>query len=171
MRDLNWDLLQLQRRAGDDGSHATRWDRFYALAQMADALHEAGYRGLRAKGLKGKHIEALVRHWRHRRLSDATLMNRMAHVRWWADQVGKANLVGSKPEYGIGPRSHVSDGTKRRDLDEAKLARVNDVVAQCGDLFRPLWLIGRLMNDLSGNCCPVHYGLPERQPAVYVTRA
>ena len=127
MRDLNWDLLQLQRRAGDDGSHATRRDRSYALAQMADALHEAGYRGLRAKGLKGKHVEALVRHWRDRRLSDATIMNRMAHVRWWADQVGKANLVGSNAEYGIRPRSHVSDGTKRRDLDEAKLARVKDV--------------------------------------------
>ena len=127
MRDLNWDLLQLQRRAGADGSHATRRDRSYALAQMANALHEAGYRGLRAKGLKGKHVEALVRHWRQRRLSDATLMNRMAHVRWWAERVGKANLVGSNAQYGIGPRSHVSDGTKRRGLDEAKLARVNDV--------------------------------------------
>ena len=63
MRDLNWDLLQLQRR-DPDGSHATRRDRSYALARMADALHEAGYRGLRAKGLKGKHVEALVRHWR-----------------------------------------------------------------------------------------------------------
>ena len=61
MRDLNWDLLQLQRRDAD-GSHATRRDRSYALARMADALHEAGYRGLRAKGLKGKHVEALVRH-------------------------------------------------------------------------------------------------------------
>ena len=94
---------------------------------MANALHEAGYRVLRAKGLKGKHVEALVRHWRDRRLSDATIMNRMAHLRWWADQVGKANLIGSNAHYCIGPRSHVSDGAKRRDLDEAKLARVNDV--------------------------------------------
>ena len=74
MRDLNFDLLQLQRRAGADGSHATRRDRSYALAQMANALHEAGYRGLRAKGLKGKHVEALVRHWRDRSLSDATII-------------------------------------------------------------------------------------------------
>ena len=40
---------------------------------------------------------------------------------------GKANLVRSNAEYGIGRRSHVSDGTKRRGLDEAKLTRVNDV--------------------------------------------
>ena len=111
MRDVNRDLLQLQRRAGDDGSHATRRDRRYALAQMANTLHELGYRSLRAKGLKGKHIEALVRHWFDRRLSHATMMNRMAYVRWWAKQVGKADIVKSSADYGIRPRSHVSDGT------------------------------------------------------------
>ena len=126
MRDLNWDLLQLQRRAGDDGSHATRRDRSYALAQMANTLHDSGYRGLRAGGMKPKHIEALVRDWSDRGLSHATMMNRMAHVRWWADQIGKANMVKSNADYGILPRSHVSDGTKRRDLDEAKLALVRD---------------------------------------------
>ena len=126
MRDLNWDLVQLQRRAGDDGSHATRRDRSYALARIADALHEAGYRGLRAKGLKGKHVEALVRHWRAGRLSDATIMNRMAHLRWWAERVGKDNLVKPNADYGIRARSHVSDGTKRRHLDTEKLTRVKD---------------------------------------------
>ena len=125
MRDLNWDLLQLQRRAGE-GSHGTRRDRSYALAQMANALHDAGYVGLRAKGLKGKHIEALVRDWSDRGLSHATMMNRMAHLRWWADQVGKSGIVKTNAEYGIRPRSHVSDGAKRRDLDEAKLALVKD---------------------------------------------
>ena len=129
MRGLNWDLLQLQRRAGE-GSHGTRRDRAYALAQMANSLHEAGYRGLRAGGLKGKHIDALVRDWYHgglsRGLSHATMMNRMAHLRWWADQVGKKNMVKSNADYGIRPRSHVSDGAKRRDLDEAKLSLVKD---------------------------------------------
>ena len=125
VRDLNWDLVQLlQWRAGDDGSHATRRDRSYAPARMADALHEAGYRSLWAKGLRGKYVEALVRHGRTGRVSDATIMNRMAHVRWWAERIGKANLVKPNAEYGIRPRSHVSDGTRRRDLDAAKLARV-----------------------------------------------
>ena len=101
-------------------------DRAYALAQMANTLHGLGYGGLRANGLKGKHIEALVRDWSDRGLSDATMMNRMARVRWWADRVGKGNLVKPNAEYGIEPRSHVADGTKRRDLDDAKLAPVKD---------------------------------------------
>ena len=126
MRDLNWDLLRLQRREGHVGSHATRRDRSYALAQMANALHELGFRGLRAEGLKPRHVEALVRHWREGGLSHATMMNRMAHVRWWADRVGKGGMVGTNAGYGILPRSHVSDGTRRRDLDESRLARVRD---------------------------------------------
>ena len=51
MRKLNWDLLQLQK-GSRDGSHGTRRERSYALAQMANTLHEEGYRGLRARNLK-----------------------------------------------------------------------------------------------------------------------
>ena len=126
MRDLNWDLLQLQRRAGEAGSHGTRRDRSWALAQMANALHDLGHRGLRAEGLKPRHVEALVRHWKDGGPSDATMMNRMAHLRWWADRVGKGGMVRPNADYGMRPRSHVSDGTRRRDLDAERLARLRD---------------------------------------------
>ena len=125
MRKLNWDLLQLQE-GRPDGSHGMRRDRMYALAQMANTLHEEGYRGLRAKGLKGKHIEALVRVWFRRGLAHGTMENRMVFVRWWADAVGKPNIVKSNAEYGIRKESPVSDGTKRRDLTAEKLALVKD---------------------------------------------
>ena len=125
MRKLNWDLLQLQK-GSRDGSHGTRRERSYALAQMANTLHEEGYRGLRARNLKGRHVEALVREWFRRGLSHATMKNRLAHVRWWAHKVGKPNVVKSNAGYGLGPRSQVSDGTRRRDLDAEKLARVKD---------------------------------------------
>ena len=46
MRDLNYDLKRLQA-AYDDGSHGTRTARSYALAQIADTLHDLGFRGLR----------------------------------------------------------------------------------------------------------------------------
>ena len=72
MRKLNWDLLQLQK-GSRDGSHGTRRERSYALAQMASTLHEEGYRGLRARNLKGRHVEALVREWFRRGLSHAIM--------------------------------------------------------------------------------------------------
>ena len=125
MRKLNYDLWQLQQ-GKRDGSHGTRRDRSYALAQMANTLHERGFPGLRARNLKGKHIEALARDWFDRGLADATMMNRMAHVRWWAKEIGKPNIVKPNAGYGIGQRSHVSDGAKRRDLDAEKLKLVKD---------------------------------------------
>ena len=126
MRKLNWNLVQLQK-GQRDGSHGTRRDRKYALAQMAHTLHEDGYRGLRARSLKGKHIEALVRDWFRRGLAHGTMANRMAFVRWWADEVGKPNIVKSNAEYGIvKDKGRVLDGTKRRDLVAEKLALVKD---------------------------------------------
>ena len=59
MHQLHFDLLRLLE---DDrqGSHGSRRARRYVLAQEAETLHRLGYRGLRAKGLKGRHIGALV---------------------------------------------------------------------------------------------------------------
>ena len=104
MRKLNWDLLQLQK-GSRDGSHGTRRERSYALAQAAEALHQLGYRGLRAKGLKGRHIEALVAEWRRQGLTDGTVKNRMAHLRWLARKIGKPGIVRrDNASYGVGAR-------------------------------------------------------------------
>ena len=72
MRDLNFDLKRLQA-AHDDGSHGTRTARSYALAQAADTLHELGFKGLRATGLRRKHVVALVREWKRQGRSIGTM--------------------------------------------------------------------------------------------------
>ena len=63
MRQLNFDLLRLLE---DDrqGSYGSRRARRYVLAQAAETLHQLGYQGLRARGLKSRHIEAVVEGWR-----------------------------------------------------------------------------------------------------------
>ena len=72
MRQLHFDLLRLLE---DDrqGSHGSRRARRYVLAQAAETLHRLGYRGLRARGLKGRHIEALVAEWHRQGLADGTM--------------------------------------------------------------------------------------------------
>ena len=87
MRDLNFDLKRLEKAHGD-GSHGTRVARSYALAQMANALHDLGFKGLRATGLKRKHAVALVREWKRQGRSIGTMKNRTAHLRWWAERIG-----------------------------------------------------------------------------------
>ena len=104
MRQLNFDLLRL---LADDrqGSHGSRRARRYVLAQAAETLHRLGYRGLRATGLKGRHVEALVGEWRRQGLTDGTIKNRMAHLRWLARRIGKPGIVRrDNASYGIGAR-------------------------------------------------------------------
>ena len=104
MRQLNFDLLRLLE---DDrqGSHGSRRARRHVLAQAAETLHRLGYRGLRARGLKGRHVEALVREWRRQGLSEGTIKNRMAHLRWLARRIGKPGILRKdNAAYGIGSR-------------------------------------------------------------------
>ena len=125
MRDLNYDLKRLQA-AHDDGSHGTRTARSYALAQMANTLHDLGFKGLRATGLKRKHVVALVREWKRQGRSVGTMKNRTAHLRWWAERIGRPGVVPSNGELGIANREYVTNEDKSVVLDPEKLALVKD---------------------------------------------
>ena len=125
MRDLNFDLKRLQK-AHDDGSHGTRTARSYALAQFADTLHELGFKGLRATGLRRKHVVALVKEWKRQGRSIGTMKNRTAHIRWWAKRVGRPGVVPSNGELGIANREYVTNEDRSAVLDLEKLARVKD---------------------------------------------
>jgi len=125
VRDLNFDLKRLQKAHGD-GSHGTRTARSYALAQTADTLHELGFKGLRATGLRRKHVVALVREWRRQGRSIGTMKNRTAHIRWWAKRVGRPGVVPSNGELGIANREYVTNDDRSAVLDPEKLARVKD---------------------------------------------
>ena len=101
MRDLNHQLKQLCRR-NRDGSYATQRDRERILSLIADQLHALGFRGMSARSLKPKHIEALVMQLRREELSVGTLKNRMATLRWWAQKVDRQNVIArSNAQYGI----------------------------------------------------------------------
>ena len=81
MRDLNYQLKKLCRQCRE-GSYATQVKRERMLTLMANQLHELGYRGMTARSLKPKHVEALVERWFDEELSIGTIKNRMAVIRW-----------------------------------------------------------------------------------------
>ena len=126
MRDLNYDLKHLQA-PHDDGSHGTRTARSYALAQIPDTLHGLGFKGLRATGLKRKHVVALVGEWKRQGRSIGTMKNRMAHVRWWAKHIGRPGVVPVNAALGIANREYVTNEDRSVVLDPDKLALVKDV--------------------------------------------
>ncbi|MGV6474705.1 phage integrase N-terminal domain-containing protein [Azotobacter vinelandii] len=125
MDDLTYTLRQLCLR-NRDGSHATQADRQRSLSLAARQLREAGFRQMRATSLKGKHVEALLQRWQAEGLSVGTLKNRMAHLRWWAEKVGKAGILpADNTKLGIPERRYMTNENKARELGD-RLDRITD---------------------------------------------
>jgi integrase len=126
MRDLNYQLKQLCRQCRE-GSYGTQSKREWMLSQMANQLHELGYRKMTPRSLKPKHIEALLKHWRGQELSTGTIKNRMAVIRWWANKVDKRNVVArSNEHYGIPDRRFVTNESKAKSVTRHQLDKVRD---------------------------------------------
>jgi len=125
MDDLTYTLRQLCLR-NRDGSHATQADRQRSLNLAARQLREAGFRQMRATSLKGKHVEALLQRWQAEGLSAGTIKNRMAHLRWWAEKVGKAGILpADNTRLGIPDRRYVTNESKAKELGDG-LHRIID---------------------------------------------
>jgi hypothetical protein len=126
MRDLNYQLKQLCRHCRE-GSHATQAKRERMLTLISNQLHNLGYRGMTARSLKPKHIEALLGLWREQDLSTGTIKNRMAAIRWWANKVDKRNVVArSNEHYGIPDRRFVTNESKAKTVTREQLGKVRD---------------------------------------------
>ncbi|WP_446027548.1 phage integrase N-terminal domain-containing protein [Lelliottia amnigena] len=126
MDDLTYGLQQLCRR-NRDGSFNTQADRLRGLTLVARQLNEAGFRRMNPRSLKGKHIEALVDRWQTEGLSTGTLKNRLAHLRWWAEKIGKAGVIpADNTQLGIAHRQPASNVNRARAL-ECSMDRVQDV--------------------------------------------
>ena len=126
MRNLNFELKLMCRR-NRDGSFATQRDRERVLDQVAGQLQELGYRHMVAASLKPKHVEALVERWQAEGLAIGTIKNRMAELRWWAEKIGKQNVIArDNDHYGIGNRRYVTNVSKARELSGTELGRITD---------------------------------------------
>ena len=126
MDKLQYQLKQICDR-NRDGSYATQANRARALSQFAAQLKDLGYRKMCPQSLKPKHVDALIAHWKNETISDATIKNRMAHLRWWAEKVNKASVVArNNAHYGIADRKFVTNENKGLKLDLDKLQNIKD---------------------------------------------
>ena len=126
MRDLNYQLKQLCRHCRE-GAYGTQAKRERMLTLVANQLHALGYRGMTARSLKPKHVEALAKHWFAEGLSIGPIKNRMAVIRWWAHKVDKQNVVARSNEYyGIPDRRFVTNESKAKTVTRSQLDKVRD---------------------------------------------
>jgi len=123
--DLTYGLRALCQR-NRDGSHATQADRLRSLTLISRQLREAGFRQMQPRSLKGKHVDALLERWQSEGLSGGTLKNRLAHLRWWGEKVGKAGVIpADNARLGIADRRFVTNENKAKELGDS-LQRVTD---------------------------------------------
>lgn len=116
MDDLTYTLRQLCHR-NRDGSHNTQADRMRSLALAARQLREAGFRQMKASSLKGKHVQTLLDRWQDEGLSSGTIKNRLSHLRWWAEKVGKSGILpADNTQLGVAERRYVTNVSKAREL-------------------------------------------------------
>lgn len=115
-----------------DGSFATQAARRYILSMCAEQLKAAGFYNLAPSGLKQKHVNALVSQWLKEKKGSGAIKNRMAHLRWWAEKIGKPNVIArDNSSYGIPDRVYVTNRSKALSLDKEKLAKVKDEFIRC----------------------------------------
>lgn len=110
-----------------DGSHATQANRHRMLQQVANQLHELGYKKMHASDLKGRHVQALVERWTREEIAPASIKNRMSALRWWAEKVGRSSVIAREnAHYGIPDRTYVTNKSKAQTVSEEALSKVKD---------------------------------------------
>ncbi len=131
MTPLEWDLQRVLNH-NRDGSRGTQYERKKMLMQFARDVHQLGFRGLRLRNLRHKHLEKVSAAWRTgkpegRPISNATLKNRLASLRWVLEKMGKSNLLpNSNRTLGIQVRTYIPEQSKAMTLTEDVLKRVTD---------------------------------------------
>ncbi|WP_075996622.1 phage integrase N-terminal domain-containing protein [Salaquimonas pukyongi] len=125
MDDLSMDLRRLCRRS-KNGSFGTRKNRERGLAAISLELKALGYKLPSARSLKPKHVTALVEKWQCADLGNDTIKNRLAWVRWWAENVNKASVVPRTNEE-LGIITRAVPANRAMVLEPSQLSRIRDV--------------------------------------------
>jgi integrase len=110
-----------------DGSHSTQASRRATLHQIADDLKKLGFFNLSVHGLKPKHIEKIINHWKAQNLREGTIKNRMSHLRWLSQKINKPAIVArSNSHYGIANRTYVNNISKAKHIENSVIGQVKD---------------------------------------------
>ncbi|MBD1391458.1 integrase domain-containing protein [Neiella sp. HB171785] len=109
------------------GSQATQAARLKTMTLIDRQLREAGVKRLQLRNLKPKHIERVLSLWKEQGLSAGTIKNRMAHIRWVSERIGKSGLcAASNASMGIEQRQYVTNEQKAVQLDFGALERISE---------------------------------------------
>src|SRR5690606_2466149 len=72
-------------------------------------------------------VQVLLERWQGEGLSFGTIKNRLSHLRWWAEKIGKSGILSAdNMQLGVAERRYVTNVSKARELG-TNLEQVTDV--------------------------------------------
>ena len=92
LRSATYSIDNMIRRM-DIQSYATRADTRVMLIRCIKDLHEMGFKVGHIKGIKERHVNALVEHWKTQEKSPATIKNYMSKLRKVAHHLGDTTMI------------------------------------------------------------------------------
>ena len=110
--------IKMMLKQYSKGSFQTQNKREVELLQMSDDLKAKGFILTHVNGLKPKHIESLNNLWKTREYSAGTMKNKNVQLRWWADTIGKSNIMPSNDELGLERRVYISHINKAIEIPD-----------------------------------------------------
>lgn len=130
MARLHFELSEICSR-NRDGSYSTQANRKAILNQFADDIKKSGFnvQKMKAEDLKGRHVNALLQHWRNEGIAVSTIKNRMAVLRWWAEKIGNPGAVKSNDELGIEKREYTTNENKSASIQTVDLSKMDERIA------------------------------------------
>lgn len=139
LRNATFSIHQMVKHM-DIQSYATRADMRTMLVRCIKDLHELGFKVGHIKGIKERHVCALVEKWKAEDKNPATIKNYMAKLRKVARHLGEPNMI--KPDnsaYQIKERSYAPRVNK---------AITNLDLTNCDDKYIRLSLEGQALFGL-----------------------
>ncbi|KZZ06889.1 hypothetical protein A3749_16290, partial [Oleiphilus sp. HI0078] len=110
-----------------DGSFSTQASRKATLHQIAGDLKTLGFFNLSVHGLKPKHVEKIIDHWKTQNLRAGTIKNRMSHLRWLSQKINKPAIIArNNAQYGIANRTYVTNISKAKSVESSVIGQVKD---------------------------------------------
>lgn len=108
-----------------DGSFGTQSARRETLRGFAKDISKTNKK-LILQNLKPKHIVEAVDLWKFKGLTDATIKNKVSHLRWLSEKINKQNIIPrTNKELGIKNRKYSDNTTnKAKDIDYSKITKL-----------------------------------------------
>lgn len=109
----------------DIASFASRADMQTMLIRCVKDLHQLGFKIGHIKGIKERHVYALVDHWKNQNKNPATIKNYMSKLRKMSHALGNPQMIHSGNDaYRISERSYIP--TYNKAITEIDLTRCSD---------------------------------------------